>query len=211
MATALALPDPEDRGTTRRGKPRKTISTGRPTKLTYVLDGDGLPTWTGAAADFLDAITTGNHFEIAARYAGIHPDTAYGWLERAQLELDRIADGGRVRAAEAPFVAFSEALTRASATAEALILGAVVGAIGKRPEVGLKLLATRYPERWRAPAAGLEVSGPRGGPVPVAVAGVDDLLAVLDDLVTQADAAEAELLVDDEDEDLPALDPGELA
>lgn len=98
---------------------------GRPTKLD-----------DARAARLLDAIRTGNYFDTACAVAGVHRDTAYGWVRRGQAEAERRQAGLTAAdrrennlptaASEQKYVDFSDALTTARGELEQRMVGAVV-------------------------------------------------------------------------------------
>lgn len=69
----------------------------------------------------IEALEEGNAIEVACAYAPIAEATFYNWQNRAQAELDRVAENPArrsVRKAERPFVEFMEEVTRAQREAE---------------------------------------------------------------------------------------------
>lgn len=83
---------------------------GRPTKLTPALQ-----------ARIVKLVREGNYPETAAQSEGVHRDTYYSWMERG-------------RKGEKPFAEFSDAVTRARATAQRKMLAHVAKAAPKDPE-----------------------------------------------------------------------------
>lgn len=96
---------------------------GRPTKLT-----------DETQATIVAALREGMYREIAAKLAGIHRDTLYGWLERG-------------RTGEAPYAAFSDAVEKAEAEAEQeTVRSARTGGDGWQAKAWLA--ERRWPSRW---------------------------------------------------------------
>lgn len=97
---------------------------GRPSKLT-----------PDTATAIVEAVEAGNYPEVAAASAGVKASTYYGWMERG-------------RAGEAPFVEFSEAITRARAKAEAGMVALVRTDAAKNAESARWHLERSAPDRW---------------------------------------------------------------
>jgi hypothetical protein len=102
-------------------------ATGRPSAI-------GNPDRVG---EFLEAVAAGNYLDTAAHLAGLHKDTVYTWLKRAEQD-------------EEPFKTFADALKKAEASAEADAVRHVRQA-GKLPQfwaAEMTFLERRHPERW---------------------------------------------------------------
>lgn len=101
---------------------------GRPTKLTPELQ-----------RDFVRMLQLGNWIETACDFVGIHPDTYYDWMRRAE------AGGARNRI----YVEFSEAVRKARAGAEAESV-ARIRLAGKNGNwhADRWYLERSHPERW---------------------------------------------------------------
>lgn len=99
----------------------------RPTKLTKKVE-----------EIIVEGAKIGNYREVLARAAGIHPDTLRNWVARGE-------EGGK---ANARYVAFLGALTRAEAEAETEAVKILRSAMPKDPRVVTEFLRRRYPERW---------------------------------------------------------------
>jgi len=87
--------------------------------------------------ELLEAMEAGNYMETACELAGVAKVTVYNWLKRAE-------------AGEEPFTAFSYAMKRASARAEALAVQRVRQA-GKDPRfwaAEMTFLERRHPDKW---------------------------------------------------------------
>jgi transposase-like protein len=100
------------------------MRTGRPTKLTPALQ-----------ARIVKLVREGNYPETAAQSEGVSRATYYEWMER-----------GRRR--ESPFADFSDAVTRARATAQRKMLGIVVKAAPTDPENARWYLERTAPDRF---------------------------------------------------------------
>lgn len=95
----------------------------RPSKLT-----------SETASVIIDALREGMYREVAARLAGIHRDTLYGWLERGH-------------AGEAPYADFAEAVDKAEAESELETIRLVkTGMEGWQSKAWLA--ERRWPSRW---------------------------------------------------------------
>ncbi len=94
------------------------------------------------------ALRLGHYMETAAALAGVNKDTVYGWLKR----------GARVRAGRVPpskqtdfdkrAAAFSDAVSRAMAEAESILLGYIARAAAEDWRAAAWRLERRAPERW---------------------------------------------------------------
>ena len=99
----------------------------RPTKLTAKVE-----------KTIVEGARNGNYREVLARAAGIHPDTLRNWVARGE-------EGGR---ANAPYVRFLGALTRAEAEAETQAVAILRKAMVTDPRIITEFLRRRYPDRW---------------------------------------------------------------
>lgn len=90
------------------------------------------------------ALAGGVDIETASHYAGLSVNEVYRALERGKVDSDRIAAGGRVRAAETPYRQFFERLRTARAATIVRNSATVQRASG---------------EDWRAAAWWLERAG----------------------------------------------------
>ena len=89
----------------------------------------------------IDHIRAGNHITTAVRAAGIEYGTFQKWMaigEFRSLEKHPTPE----------FVQFAEEVRRAEAECEAEIVDKIRTAALTDPELGLKFLARRHPERW---------------------------------------------------------------
>jgi len=116
---------------------------GRKTKLTPELQ-----------ARFVQVLRAGNFIETCCDYCGIHPDTYYGWLERAKEPGER----NRI------FREFAAAVSTARATAEIESVARIrlAGSKGNL-KADIWYLERSYPERWGKNR--LEVTGKDGAPL----------------------------------------------
>ena len=112
------------------------------------------------AARVLAAIADGNHKHVAARLAGVHPETVSNWLKRGEA------------ASTGVFAEFFDGFTRAEAAAEAKAIRAWQEAISQDWRAARDFLARRFPERW-ADRSRVELTGRDGGPVRTADAEPD--------------------------------------
>lgn len=116
---------------------------GQPSKLTR------------ERADALaDLLRKGNYRERAAQAVGVHRTTFYGWLERAELEAQTLADpdtpaAERARLGDSDYLYLLDVVTRAEAEAET----SAVETIRKHFPVDWRsaawYLERRHPDKWR--------------------------------------------------------------
>lgn len=93
-------------------------------------------------------IRAGNTVEVASEASGIAPATYYGWMQRGQ-------DKGQ------PYRGFREAVEKARAEAEAILVGRVQQAANSGSwRAATWLLERQWPENW-APLAERDRSGSR--------------------------------------------------
>lgn len=87
--------------------------------------------------ELLQAVEAGNYIETSAELAGIAKKTIYDWIKRGE-------------AGETPYRAFSDALKRASARAEAKAVANVrrAGLDDRFWAAEMTYLERRHPERW---------------------------------------------------------------
>jgi len=140
---------------------------GRPTKLTDQVQ-----------ENLITAILGGSYLETAVAFVGIHKDTFYDWLRRADAERTRVnggENGRKVRQKEKPYVEFSDAVLHALAQAEVSMVAKITVAGNEDWRALFALLERRYPGRWGRRDA-LEVTGPNKGPVEVEVRTVADVV-----------------------------------
>ena len=116
---------------------------GRKTKLTPELQ-----------ARFIQALRAGNWIDTCCDYVGIHPDTYYDWMNRAQ-------EGG---ARNQIYVDFAQAVKTAKATAEIESVARIrlAGSKGNL-KADIFFLERSHPERWGKKR--LEVTGKDGAPL----------------------------------------------
>jgi len=170
---------------------------GRPSRLTPETEGR-----------IVDALSAGHYLVTAAEANGVSESTVHSWLARGRVELARLTIAGqRPRAAEAPYVQFLEAVTRARAKAEQRALddlqeaargGAVIEERTTTHADGrVETVVRRQGSDWRAAAwflehassavrwrrvpERIEVTGAEGAPLSVEVR-IEKMLAKLDEL-----------------------------
>lgn len=142
---------------------------GRPTKLTPELQ-----------ERIVQAVRAGNHFEAAARSAGIAQSTFYRWLERGAEEDD------------GAYSDFRAALRRAEAESEVHAVAVIRKAMTDDWRAALALIERRYPERWRrqqttelAGEAAERFGAERRDPLDLSRL-TDDELRLLEELIARA-------------------------
>lgn len=89
----------------------------------------------------VQAISAGNYFETACKYAGIGIATGYEWLARGEGR-------SRNRPCSAVYAEFAEAIRQAEGQCEVHAVARVQQAIPENPRLGLDFLARRFPDRW---------------------------------------------------------------
>lgn len=107
----------------------------------------------------LDAIRCGNYVVTACQAAGISVGTLTLWRANAEREKESKAEVH-------PFTDFLMEMANAEAECEKEVVRKVHKATTDDPELGLKLLARRHPERW-GDRTRTELSGPGGKPIQV--------------------------------------------
>lgn len=117
---------------------------------------------------FIQVLRAGNFIETACDYVGIHPDTYYGWMERAK-------QGG---ARNQIYVDFAQAVREARASVEIEVVARIrlEGNKGNL-KANIFFLQHSFPERWGRRR--LELTGKDGAPLHPAPPAID--LAALDD------------------------------
>jgi CubicO group peptidase (beta-lactamase class C family) len=118
---------------------------GRPSKLT-----------PETQERICSAVRAGNYFEAAAAYAGVTYSSLRSWLKRGK------------RSRRGKFFEFFKAVEKAQADAEATVVAQWRQQIPENWQAARDFLARRFPGRW-GPKERHEVSGPKGGPVPLAL------------------------------------------
>lgn len=129
---------------------------GRPTKFT-----------PETKEKILTALRAGNYRQVACRYAGISHQTLRNWINRAE-------EG------DPAYVEFVEALEKAEADAEVADLALIRRAAGDGAwQAAAWIRERKNPERWgRRERTQVELSGPDGGPVALAVSHMVDVTAI---------------------------------
>lgn len=110
-----------------------------------------MPAPTKATPETLDAIVRhlrrGNYREVAARAVGVSERTFHAWMKRGRDNADAVERGQEELD---DFGLFYCEVIRAEAEAETRICDGVIDLAGRlgKPEVLLKFLERRYPDRW---------------------------------------------------------------
>lgn len=121
------------------------------------------------------AIQSGNFQHHACEFAGIHTATYFRWLERGQVEIDRLDQEEAVEPieSETPYREFCDAIKKARATA----VVQAVGLIRKAAYDGTWTAAAWYLERSHPKDWGktdrLEHTGREGSPIQLSVSVAD--------------------------------------
>jgi hypothetical protein len=114
---------------------------------------------------YCDAIEIGATLEMAAAYAGIHPQTVRLWLARSEAARVRQDAGEPLNADDVKCLAFAEAVDTAQGTAGINWQQVVSEAAMHDPSWAWKMLTVRFPEAYRAQPTSLELSGRDGSPL----------------------------------------------
>ena len=119
----------------------------RPTKLTPEVQ-----------KKIVTAISSGNYYEAACRYAGIDYQTFRNWMKAGQ----EVAEGKLKKTKKnMEFLGFFEAVEQAEAQAEIRVVANWQMHIPSSWQAGRDFLARRFPDRWK-PQEGRELSGEVG-------------------------------------------------
>lgn len=158
-AALVAAAARQDRGASAFGAPHfETMAKlGRPTKVTKQ-----------RTEAFCEAISIGCTDAMAAAYARIDADTAINWLNRGKTELERRAKGETPQEGEQPFVDFFGSVEQARMEAGIRWQAVVDKAANTDPNFALRMLKIRFRSDYQE-VNQTEISGPAGGPVPIAV------------------------------------------
>lgn len=132
-------------GARKRSPKQPTIKAGRPMKLTAELQ-----------QRVVDALRSGCHIDVAARYAGIGKTTYYRWLALGREQPD------------GAYGEFLAAIEQAEAESEVQSLATLRRAFAQRPDMILAYLARRHPERWgrKAHRPDVQAAGPSSADAP---------------------------------------------
>lgn len=90
-------------------------------------------------------ISEGNYIKTACQATGIHPDTFYEWMNRADQAKKSLPEAEQ---GEDIYIRFSEAVKKAEAECEANIVRTVTLAAPKNWLAGMTYLERKYPDRW---------------------------------------------------------------
>jgi hypothetical protein len=127
-------------------------------------------TWdfNSPAGRILAAVRAGNFIEAAAEYAGLSAAAVHKWRRRARAALPRNPEFHRkaVPIAERPYVDFDGALAKSQASWEVEAVGRWTRAGSEDWRAARDMLARRS-SRW-SETVNHQVSGPGGGPIPMA-------------------------------------------
>lgn len=133
----------------------------------------GDPSLTVAEA-IIESIRQGHHHHIAARWAGIWPETLSRWRTRGANELKRIATENLDNPAETelPYVNLLLDIDFAEADGQ---IRAVDGWKARLRDARdhRDYVRARYKAEWGEDPKRFELSGPEGGPVPIAAQVMD--------------------------------------
>ncbi len=132
----------------------------------------GLPAGVNVAEAIILLIKAGNTQRDAAGAVGIWPETLSRWLTRGANELTRMATEGHEEPeeTEADYVNLTLELMYAQAESKIRMTAAWQGHFGKDYKAVRDFMAQRWPDEWGSKPSRVELSGPGGGPVPVAAA-----------------------------------------
>ncbi len=125
------------------------MAAGRSTKLTGKVQ-----------EEIVKAIRAGSFFEIACRWAGIHPATGWEWLARGEGKEPK----GRRKSKE--YAEFAEAIRKVEAELEMALIIEWRKHLPTNAAAAAEMLKRRFPKRWSAPDK-LELGGMDGKPIEV--------------------------------------------
>lgn len=126
----------------------------------------GRPTIIGEVSErVIEFVRAGNYVETAAAAAGISKDTFYAWLRRGARERRRLKKANtRPNKTEQPYLAFSDAIQKATGEAEARDVMLIAKAATTQWQAAAWRLERKFPQRW-ARTERHHISGPDGKPV----------------------------------------------
>ena len=116
-------------------------------------------------------IAVGLTFKLASERAGITDRSRIGWEKRGREEMERIANGGRARKEEEPFLSFFQSVTRARAKSAYVLTAVIRAAAPTEWRAAAWLLERRFPEDY---GYRRRATGDSGGPVTIRVVYEDD-------------------------------------
>lgn len=111
------------------------------------------------------AVEIGCTFKLAAAYAGISEDALNEWRKRGSVEIERVQNGEPENPAEQKYAELVRALRHSELVAGVTWQQVVSEAATTDPNWALKMLRFRFPEDYREPPSGMEVTGADGGPL----------------------------------------------
>jgi hypothetical protein len=96
----------------------------------------------------VSALTLGAPIELAAEFAGVHPDTVKDWLERGREFKLKLEEGEDLYPVQEDFAEFYDASTKKSANAAIAILGNLQRMARNNGNLALKLLEKIRPDEF---------------------------------------------------------------
>lgn len=114
-------------------------------------------------------LTAGAYVEDACRSVGIHRATFYNWIQRGNIQRERLAAGLKVEPEENLFLEFLDTVEQADAEG---IISHVMNidnaAKNGTWQASAWILERKQPHKWGR-ADRTEISGPQGGPIEINV------------------------------------------
>ena len=98
---------------------------------------------------FADAIRHGNYPKIVAQAHGISEATYYMWMANGRKGKAKIVRGEQINEDDILYINFLDAVTIAEAEAETNAVEILQKALPSNPDLILKFLERRFPNRWK--------------------------------------------------------------
>jgi transposase-like protein len=114
-------------------------------------------------------LRAGAYIDDACRAVGIHRTTFYNWLQRGNIQRERLNAGLEIESDEQPFLDFLDTIEEADAEG---IIGHVMNidnaAKNGTWQASAWILERKQPRKWGRYDR-TEISGPEGGPIQITV------------------------------------------
>lgn len=136
-----------------------------------VKEGRGRPTKLNKARQnaVCDAYSIGCTQEMAASYANITVDTLKAWTQNGEIHHKRMVGGDEVTAEERALADFFVAITNAKLQAGIRWQQVIDNASNRDPSWALRMLQYRFPNEYKDPNRGVEVTGKDGADMAVRI------------------------------------------
>ncbi|HUV09345.1 MAG TPA: hypothetical protein VMX12_00085 [Acidimicrobiia bacterium] len=156
----------------------------------------GLPEGTTIGEAIVQGIAAAAPQETAAPWAGVHPITLWRWIRRGTEEITRMASTGdeTPQHTEKPYANLVIGMMTADADAKMRHIAHWSEHLDGDWRAIDKFMSKRWRKEWGDDPTRMELSGPGGGPIPIAAATMsfDEAEAIL----AEAEAAEARAAVE---------------